>query len=164
MVPNDPPRPYAGRSLPRIVSESTGFLLSWVATDATARFESALGEAGMTAHQLGVLTVLRGGPQMQARLSEQLKVFKPVMVTLINELEAAGWAERRPHPTDRRAIEVHLLPAGRAQLAIADHILRQSSEEMFSSLDESELRSLHEILLRLAGPIQPDDPTTEEST
>ena len=151
-------RNYVGRSLPRIVSESTGFLLSWVAGDAKIRFEAALAEAGMTAHQLGVLTALRGGPQMQARLSEQLEVFKPVMVTLINELESAGWAERRPHPTDRRAVEVHLLPAGRTMLERADTIMQSTSDEMFSALTPDEQSQLHSILLRLAGPIAPEEP------
>jgi len=153
-------RNYVGRSLPRIVSQSTGFLLSWVAGDAKHRFEAALGEAGMTAHQLGVLTALRGGPQMQARLSEQLEVFKPVMVTLINELEAAGWAERRPHPTDRRAVEVHLLPAGRQMLERADRIMQTTTEEMFSSLTPEERAQLHSVLLRLAGPIAPEEPAS----
>ncbi|MDP4511385.1 MarR family transcriptional regulator [Nonomuraea sp. G32] len=59
-----------------------------------------------------MLTQLQNGPLVQARLSERLSVFKPVVVTLVNELEAMGLAERRPHPRDRRAVQVHLLPAG----------------------------------------------------
>lgn len=42
---------------------------------------------------------------MQARLSERLDVLQPVMMTLINELEAMCLVQRRPHPSDRRAVE-----------------------------------------------------------
>ena len=38
------------------------------------------------------------------------------IVTLVDELESAGLAKRRPHPKDRRAREVTLTPKGRRQL------------------------------------------------
>jgi DNA-binding MarR family transcriptional regulator len=149
----DPPRPRAVRSpLPPSLTGSTGFLLSWVAARASEHFNTALAEVGLTAHQLGVMTLLLDGPQVQARLSEQLTVFQPVMVTLVNELEALGLVERRPHPNDKRALEVHLKPAGRERLRLAEVAMARSTDEIFRALDQSERAQLHDMLLRMSEP------------
>ncbi len=79
------------------------------------------------------MTLLTDGPQVQARLSEQLEVFQPVMVTLVNELEAAGLVRRAPHPDDRRAVDVHLEPAGAERLAQAGAALAAVTEEIFGA-------------------------------
>lgn len=153
MTPNER-APYQGRSTPRMVTQSTGWLMTWVAADATRRFETALAEVGLTAHQLGVLSVLQGGPQKQARLSEQLAVFQPVMVTLINELEERGWAVRHPHPQDRRAVEVHLTDAGAAKLGEAYGVLGHTENEIFAALDRGERQQLHDMLVRMTEIIE----------
>ena len=145
---------YQGRSTPRMVTQSTGWLMTWVAADASRRFEAALGQVGLTAHQLGVLSVLQGGPQKQARLSEQLAVFQPVMVTLINELEERGWALRRPHPQDGRAVEVHLTEAGAAKLGEAYGVLGHTEDEIFAALDRGERQQLHDMLVRMTEVIE----------
>ena len=129
----------------------TGFLLSWVAATSGEYYAGALAEVGLTAHQLGVLELLRAGPQVQARLSEQLGVFKPVMVTLVNDLEAMGLAERRPHPSDRRAVLVHLLPAGLDRLQAAAEVSARASDRFFGRLTLAERQTLHVLLAKLAG-------------
>lgn len=149
MDANEPAGGYRGRRTPRMVTQSTAWMLSWVAQDASRRFDAALDGIGITAHQLGVLSVLRAGAQTQSALSDQLAVFKPVMVTLMNELEERGWAERRPHPTDRRAVEVHLTETGAAKLAEAERVLESTEAEIFSALGPAERTQLHEWLERM---------------
>ena len=101
--------------------------------------------------QSGVLEILHRSPQKQARLSEQLRVFQPVMVSVINTLENQSLVERRPHPTDRRAVEVHLLPAGRERLELAQRLGREATNSFFSPISQAERTTLHSILTRLAG-------------
>lgn len=150
------PRGRAVRSpLPPSLTDSTGFLLSWVAANATERFNGALAAVGLTAHQLGVLTLLTDGPLKQARLSEQLEVFQPVMVTLINELEEAGFVRRAPHPDDRRAIEVHLEERGAERLAQAGIALEAATESIFGKLSRADRDTLHRILLQMVGTLDP---------
>lgn len=149
MEANEPTAGYRGRRTPRMVTQSTAWMLSWVAQDASRRFDAALDGIGITAHQLGVLSVLRAGAQTQSALSDQLAVFKPVMVTLMNELEQRGWAERRPHPTDGRAVEVHLTDAGAAKLAEAEQLLANTETEIFSALAPAERAQLHDWLVRM---------------
>jgi DNA-binding MarR family transcriptional regulator len=97
-----------------------------------------------------VLVVLEGGPMVQARLSERLQVFKPVMVTLVNELEAMGLVERRAHPRDRRAVEVHSLPAGAKRIREAERVSQRASEEFFAALTKAERQTFHDLLAKLA--------------
>ncbi len=146
------PLPTRSRSLaPAELSVSTGFLLAWTAAASEREYADALSSVGLTPVQAGVLEILHGSPQKQARLSEQLRVFQPVMVSVINTLENESLVERRPHPTDRRAVEVHLLPAGREKLRLAQRLGQEATDSFFSPISLAERATLHSILARLAG-------------
>jgi DNA-binding MarR family transcriptional regulator len=135
---------------PEALGRSTGFLLAWVAAAGGEHYARALASLGLKAHHVGVLTLLTGGPMVQARLSERLGVFKPVMVTLVNDLEAMGLVRRVPHTTDRRAVQVHLLPAGERRVAEADEAGRRAADEFFAPLTAAERKTFHTLLARLA--------------
>ena len=140
---------------PAALGRWSGFLLAWVAALAERHYVRALADIGLTPQQLGVLSLLRdGGPSMQARLSERLDVFQPVMVTLVNELEAQGLVERRPHPRDRRAVEVHLLAAGGRRIRRAERVSERATEEFLAPLTARERQTFHTLLTKLAGPAQ----------
>lgn len=47
-----------------------------------------------------------------AELAERLQTVHHGVVTLVSRCEAAGFVERRQSKTDRRQVEVHLLPYG----------------------------------------------------
>ncbi len=137
---------------PAALARYTGFLLAWTAAESTDAYTEALATVDFTPYRHGVMALLDAdGPQKQARLSEQLDVFKPVMVRIVSELEARGWAERRPHPTDRRAVEVHILPAGAAALRRADAVAVEAMRKSFGALDSDEQQTLHVLLAKLAG-------------
>ncbi len=142
----------------------TGFLLAWVAGIAEQSYTQALAGIGLKPLQLGVLSLLLdGGPTVQARLSERLGVFKPVMVTLINELEAMGLVQRRPHPSDRRAVEVHLLGAGVERIEQAELVSERATAQFLTELTAQERQNFHELLAKLArrGTTSvPDEGTT----
>ncbi|WP_218004564.1 MarR family winged helix-turn-helix transcriptional regulator [Microtetraspora niveoalba] len=142
---------------PEELSKWTGFLLNWVAAHARDAYEQVAARVGLKPQHLGVLTQIQHGPMIQARLSDRLMVFKPVMVTLVNELEAMGLAERRPHASDRRALEVHILPAGLDKVREVERLSEQASAEFFSPLTSDEQRTLHDLLTKLAkdGPTGP---------
>ncbi|RSM38844.1 hypothetical protein DMA12_31735 [Amycolatopsis balhimycina DSM 5908] len=127
----------------------TGFLLAWVAASGAEHYGRALLSVDLKAHHLGVLILLQDGPMVQSRLSEHLGVFKPVMVSLINDLETMALARRMPHPTDRRAVEVHLLPAGRNRIRAAEKVSRSATDEFFAPLTSAERRVFHELLAKL---------------
>jgi MarR family transcriptional regulator, lower aerobic nicotinate degradation pathway regulator len=137
--------------LPDLLTGNPAFLLSWVARSAERRFHRTVEEHGLTPHQLGVLSALRGGPLVQSRISERLDIFKPAMVAIVNQLEAKGLVERRPHPSDRRALEVHLLPAADGLLDAVDADLADLADELFAPLSADERAVMHAALRRIAA-------------
>ena len=48
------------------------------------------------------------GPLTQRDLGERLSLTSGAVTMLVDRLERAGWAHRRPHPTDRRYISLEL--------------------------------------------------------
>ena len=144
------PASAPSRSAPVSLSRSVGFLLAWTAATSEREYSDALKSIGMTPVKVGVLEMLQEGPAKQARLSERLHVFQPVMMSVINELESSGLVERHPHPTDGRAVAVHLLPAGVAQLQTARRIGKEATDSFFAPISSDERTTLHRILARLA--------------
>jgi DNA-binding MarR family transcriptional regulator len=142
---------------PERLRRSTGFLLAWVAARGGEQYARALASLGLKAHHVGVLTLLQDGPLPQSRLSERLGVFKPAMVAVLRDLEEMGLVERRPHPTDGRALEVHLLPTGRRRFEVVEEAGQRATDEFFAPLTLRERRTFHELLTKLAG-----DTTTKD--
>ncbi len=144
---------------PEGLRDWTGFLLAWVAAAGSDHYAQALAALDLKAQHLGVLILLRDGPAVQARLSERLGVFKPVMVSLVNDLEEMGLVRRQPHPHDGRAVEVHLLPAGEERIRTAEQVSRHASDEFFGALTPAERQTFHVLLTKLADAARSEDST-----
>jgi len=99
-----------------------------------------------------VLRLIDANPgSTQRELVERSMIDASSMVALIDELEALGLAERRPHPADRRKRLVYLTPKGRRALQRAQAVAAKTAEEMFSPLTGTELQALTGLLRKLAG-------------
>lgn len=83
--------------------------------------ESAAQAEGITPLQYLVLLHVKGFPGRDwatvGELAERLQSRQHGVVALVTRCEAMGLVERRPSTTDRRRVEVHLLPAGEAILS-----------------------------------------------
>ena len=77
------------------------------------------------------------------------------MVALIDELERAGLAKRRPHPTDRRAREVAITPKGRRVLEQGRRMSMQVEDEVLRGLSATERRQLLTLLRRALSSAPP---------
>ncbi|GAA4712332.1 MarR family winged helix-turn-helix transcriptional regulator [Phytohabitans rumicis] len=64
---------------------------------------------------LSVLHTLAGrGPKRLAELTASEQVTQPAITQIVTRLERDGLVERRPDPSDGRAVLVHITPAGSA--------------------------------------------------
>jgi len=91
----------------------------------------------------------------QQALGDALCIDANNLVLLLNELEAAGFAERRRDPLDRRRHLVHITVAGRGVLDRAEHAQESVESEVLGALDPDERATLRELLARAldgAGP------------
>jgi len=77
------------------------------------------------------------------------------MVSLIDQLEAAGLAKRRPHATDRRAREVVITPKGRRLLERGRQMSMQVEDEVLQGLTAAERRQLLTLLRRALSSAPP---------
>jgi DNA-binding MarR family transcriptional regulator len=74
---------------------------------------TSFAESGLTTARTHLLWVLHhSGPSNQQALAAALRVSPRNVTGLVDALEAGGFVERRPHPSDRRATLVTLTERG----------------------------------------------------
>jgi DNA-binding MarR family transcriptional regulator len=118
----------------------------------------ALASLALTPALFALLNVLgaREGA-IQQQLSADMGIDPSAMVTLIDELEGAGLAERRRRPGDRRAWQVSITAKGRRTLERARRAAARVEDEVLGGLSASERRQLITLLRRalVSTPAQP---------
>jgi MarR family transcriptional regulator, transcriptional regulator for hemolysin len=122
------------------------------------RTAESLESLGLTPALFGVLNVLaaRKGAKQQ-EIGSAMGIDPSTMVSLIDQLDRAGLARRRPHPTDRRAHEVAITPKGRRTLERARRMATEVEDEVLRGLTAADRRELLR-LLRLALTSAPPQP------
>ena len=140
------------------VTEFAGqfFFRLWRATH--TRTAELLDTVGLTPALFALLNVIgvREGA-IQQELGSALGIDRSTMVSLIDQLEGAGLARRRPSATDRRAREIEITPKGRRLLQRARRLISQVEDEVLAGLTADERRDLLALLRRAldAAPAQP---------
>jgi len=86
-----------------------------------------------------------------AALGQRLSVSSSSMTGLVDQLEAKGQLERRPHPTDRRAIDLVLTRKGRATFNREVGFYRTLVDESLVSLDPEAMK----LVLRALRTLKP---------
>ena len=130
---------------------NTGYLISRLGFYASKQFAERLSELGLTPRMWGAMNVLdHEGVVSQQQLGRAIGMDPSSMVSTIDELEAKGWVQRRPHPTDRRAHALHITDAGRETLSRGRRLAGGAQNELLAPLDDAERAQLHDLLLRLA--------------
>jgi DNA-binding MarR family transcriptional regulator len=99
--------------------------------------EDAVQAFGITPLQYLLLLHVKGFPERAwatvGELAERLQAKPHGVVALVTRCEEHGFVERRPSATDRRQVEIHLLPEGERVLG---HL---------ASLHRTELQSLGDV-------------------
>jgi DNA-binding MarR family transcriptional regulator len=140
------------------VSEFAGQLFFRLWRASHTRIAAALESVGLTPARFGLLNLLgalEGANQQE--LGAAMGVDPSTMVQLIDELEAAGLAKRRPRPSDRRAREVVLTAKGRRLRERGRQMASQVEDEVLGGLTPAQRRDLLN-LLRLAHSTAPPQP------
>jgi DNA-binding MarR family transcriptional regulator len=154
------PEPFSGPpSLHPSLVRHTGFLISRLGVIATRRFAALLEKLQLTPRMWGALNVLDAeGPITQHALGRAIGMDPSTMVATLDELEARGLVERRPHPSDRRAHALHMTDEGRRTLRRGRELAKQAHNELLAPLNPDERQQLHDMLLRLVQSAGgPDD-------
>jgi DNA-binding MarR family transcriptional regulator len=144
--PDAPATEFAGQLLFRL----------WRASH--VRVAEVLGTVGLTPALFAILNVV-GAKEgvIQQEVGTALGIDRSTMVSLIDQLEEAGLAERRPSATDRRAREIAITAKGRRLLQRSRRMIGETEEEVLAGLTVPQ-RSELKRLLRLALQSAPEQP------
>ena len=92
------------------------------------------------ARALPVLQIARSGNGMrQGVLAEELGLEGPSLVRLLDQICAAGLAERRGDPSDGRANTLHLTAAGRELAAVVEKVLHELRIDLLAGVADDDL-------------------------
>jgi MarR family transcriptional regulator, transcriptional regulator for hemolysin len=123
-------------------------------TELTAAFEGL----GLSPRANCVLATAMTGDHTQSEIARAVGLDKTTMVVTLDELEAAGLAERRPSPSDRRARVIAVTAAGERKVREAEEIAEGIRADVLSALPEGErevfLKALTQLVSdRLSEPV-----------
>ena len=119
---------------------------------------AALETIGLTPALFAVLNFLRAQDgALQKEIGAAMEIDPSTMVALIDQLEDAGLAKRRPRPTDRRAREVAITPKGRRTLDRGRALAREVEDDVLQGLSSAERGRLLKLLRQAlaSAPSQP---------
>ena len=88
----------------------------------------------------------RGGAVSQQTLCGAMQLDPNNLVLMLNDVEDAGFVERRRDPADRRRHIVELTPAGKAALKRAEAGMQKVEDEVLSGLSQKERVQLGKLL------------------
>ncbi len=92
------------------------------------------------------------GPLSQQSLGAKQGIDRTTMVAVVDELERAGYVERRRDPSDRRAYSLQATAKGRRVLARAGEATEQAEAEFLAPLPPGDRRRLKQLLRALVSP------------
>lgn len=113
----------------------------------------------------GTVNVLeRHGPQRLTRLAALEGVTQPSMTALVTKLEHDGLAERRPDPSDGRAVLVALTDAGERYVQQRRQVGAAGLVRLIAKLPESQAKSLRAALPALLAVAALDHRDTQAAS
>jgi DNA-binding MarR family transcriptional regulator len=145
------------------VAEFAGQLFFRLWRASHTRIAVALEAIDLTPALFGLLNVLgaHAGANQQ-EIGSAMGIDPSTMVSLIDELQSAGLAERRRRPGDRRAWEVAITPKGRRTLARGRQFAAQVEDDVLGGLTAAERRQLVTLLRHALATAPPQPPWRSE--
>lgn len=137
--------PDSSSSAPR----SIGVLLRLAHQQFSSAVDGALAEQGfgdIRPHHANVFTFVPPEGIQVSDLTLKAGVRKQTMAQAVEELEALGYVERRPHPTDRRARLVMLTERGKRIRPLAMATGQRVEEDWVKRLGKQRLEALRATL------------------
>jgi DNA-binding MarR family transcriptional regulator len=150
MATRSAPAPAAPQA-PQPLCDNLCWLLSRASYTLTTELTAALEGLGISPRAHAVLAAAATGDHTQTELARMVGLDKTTMVVTLDELEAAGLAERRPSPTDRRARVIAVTPAGAKTLRAAQRIGDEIRDDVLSVLSDADRTAFLGALTQLVG-------------
>jgi len=97
-----------------------------------------------------VLSLITHNPGITSRqLCSALNIQPPNLVGMVNALEKRELVMRQPHPSDGRAMGLHLTPSGKKMVRKAEKTAALIEEDATARLSASERKTLIQLLKKI---------------
>jgi DNA-binding MarR family transcriptional regulator len=133
------------------LSHRMGFLIAQAHHRFRNRADEVLRPLGMEVRHFGALTALAGGVPSQRELADRMGISGPVVVEMVDALEALGLVERRRDPSDRRSNALVVTEAGREALERATGELDAETAILTAPIGAEGNAELAALLRKLLG-------------
>jgi DNA-binding MarR family transcriptional regulator len=131
---------------------TVGFLLRLAQVAVFKDLLAALKPFDLRVTDLSVLLVIEATPGLQQRaIGEVLRIQRPNLVTIIDQLEARGLVRRGPVQGDRRAYALSLTKEGEALLQEAKIAHAQHDRKVLDALGDVDKAQMLAALERIAA-------------
>lgn len=136
------------------LDRSFGFLVHDVARLYGRRFDRNGRRLELTRAQCRTLGYLaRNEGINQAGLADLLEIRPMTLVRQIDRMQEAGWIERRPDPTDRRARRLFLTDKARPVLSRIWDVATETQDQILAALSPGDADRLIELLRRVQSTL-----------
>jgi MarR family transcriptional regulator for hemolysin len=143
---------------PAALTSDLCWLLARASHGLNTELTAALEGLGISPRAHSVLLTALTGEHTQGEIARIVGLDKTTMVVTVDELEAAGLAERQPSSSDRRARVIVVTEAGERKARDADRVLDRVRADVLSELPPDDrdafLRALGTLACgRLSEPV-----------
>jgi DNA-binding MarR family transcriptional regulator len=148
------PRQYDSRMIPEVGTDHTdgvSFLLRQLGYHSTALFTEQIAAIKLTLPLAGILRAIAGAPGgSQRALAGYLGLMPSRLVAYLDELEEAGYIERRRNIGDRRQYNLYLTAEGKKLMRKLSGFASQHEDQLTAPLSPDQRQALHELLTMVA--------------
>ena len=132
------------------LGDFVGFRLRRVQNQLSRNFSAVSAGEGLKQGVFSSLAIISANPGLsQNELSHEVGLDKSVTVSMIDEMERNGWAERRRSTEDRRRHALYVTEAGQAKLDHLFTLMEETESAVLHQLTDGEMALLSELLDRM---------------
>jgi DNA-binding MarR family transcriptional regulator len=148
------PRQYHSRMIPGVGTDHTdgvSFLLRQLGYHSTAVFTDQIAAINLTLPHAGILRAIAAKPgDSQRALAGYLGLMPSRLVAYLDQLEEAGYIERRRNAGDRRQYNLHLTAEGKKLMRKLSGFASQHEDQLTAPLTPEQRQTLYELLAAVA--------------
>lgn len=132
------------------LGDFVGFRMRRVQEQLSRDFRQATSDMGLRSGLFSSLAIISANPGIsQNELAGAVGLDKSAAVSIIDDMEALGWAQRERSQADRRRHALYVTPQGQASLDQLFETLEQTENAVHVQLSPAELALLGELLDRM---------------
>jgi len=141
------------------LDHSVTFLMKEISMLAREDFRRRAQHLGLTQTQWRLLFALSKSPGLKpGDLAERMEVHPVSITQIVDRLVKAGWVERQPHLTDRRAVTLHLTEKAHPLMDELCRIAEQTHQRAVAGLTPAQHKQLEQLLIQVKRNLSGADP------